>query len=207
VVLQEVWCGRLWSARPVTVAHDDGAFIALWCPAGTRWKTATTPPMRPRAATRAERFVANLTRCDWVLGDFTWPGNTLALVREGDWHEVRVAWHEDQATGVPWQPWGWYVNLQEPFRRSARGFQTMDLMLDLLIGEDRQWRWKDEDELEILVAHGLIEGALAQQLRDEGQRVANRAARNESPFCETWHDWRPDLSWTPPELPMGWDRC
>jgi hypothetical protein len=204
VLLQEVWRGRLWSARPMTVVHDEGESVALWCPKGTRWKTATTPPTRPRAATRAERFVANLTRCDWVLGDFTWPGSTLCLLREGDWHEIRVAWRDNHESGTPWEPWGWYVNLQEPFRRTARGFRTMDLMLDLLVG-DRRWRWKDEDELDALVTHGLIERAVARQIRNEAQRVAGRADRNEPPFSEPWHDWRPDPSWGVPTLPDDWN--
>ena len=46
---------------------------------------------------------------------------------------------------------GWYVNLQKPFRRTARGFETMDLMLDLVVEVDRSWWWKDEDELETFV--------------------------------------------------------
>jgi hypothetical protein len=55
----------------MTVVDDRESFLALWCPQSTRWKTATTPPTRERAATRAERFVLSLTRCDWVLGDFS----------------------------------------------------------------------------------------------------------------------------------------
>ena len=205
MVLQEVWPGRPQAARPMTVVHDGGDRLVLWCPKGTRWKTATTPPTRLRAATRAERFVANLSRCDWVLGDFSWPGHTLCLMEEGEWHEVRVAWRESEVSGEPWARWGWYVNLQEPFRRTARGVQTMDLMLDVLVGEDRQWQWKDEAELEALVAHGLVERAVARRVRDEALRVAARAERAELPFSEPWHDWRPDPSWPLPELPAGWD--
>jgi hypothetical protein len=43
------------------------------------------------------------------------------------------------------------VNLQEPFRRSQFGFETMDLALDVIVEADRSWRWKDEDELETFV--------------------------------------------------------
>jgi hypothetical protein len=205
-MLHEVWCGRLWSARPTTVVRDDGELVVLWCPAGTSWKTATTPPTRPRAATRAERFVANLTLGDWVLGDFAWWGHTLCLLRPGDWHEVRVVWRDHPATGAPWAPWGWYVNLQEPFRRTAHGFRTMDLMLDVLVDGDRRWRWKDEDELAALEVHGLLAPATAQRVRDEALRVAARAERNGAPFGEPWHDWRPDPAWRLPALLAGWDR-
>lgn len=200
VVQQEVWRGRLWSARPLTVVEDRGDFMALWCPRGTRWKTATTPPTRPRAPTRAERFVLSLTRGDWVLGDFTWDVSTLALVRAGDWHAVWVSWRDNG------ENWGWYINLQRPFRRTVRGLQTMDLMLDILVAPDRQWRWKDEDEFAALVAAGLIDGEEVAQVRDEAQRVIGRVEANAPPFNERWHGWRPDPAWPLPELPDGWER-
>jgi hypothetical protein len=205
VVLQEVWRGRLWSARPVTVAHDDGALVALWCPRGTRWKTATTPPTRRRAATRAARFVASLTLRDWVLGDFTWDVDTLCLVREGDWHAVRVAWRANPDAAARREHWGWYVNLQEPVRRTARGLQTMDLMLDVVVDRNRQWRWKDEDELEALVTRKLLDPTVAQRVREEALRVVDRVECHEPPFGDAWPAWRPDPSWTPPVLPDGWD--
>jgi predicted RNA-binding protein associated with RNAse of E/G family len=98
------------------------------------------------------------------------------------------------------------VNLQEPFRRSELGFETMDLALDVIVENDRRWRWKDEDELETFVERGAFGCELPQRLRDEGLRVAGKAERNEPPFSEPWHDWRPDPAWEHPELPSGWDR-
>jgi len=209
VVVQEVWRGRLWSARPVTVVRDGGDLLALWCPRGTRWKTATTPPTRPRAPTRAERFVANLTLCDWVLGDFTWDVETLCLVRSDDWHAVRVAWRDnpDDPLGKARRTfWGWYVNLQEPLRRTAWGLQTMDLMLDVLVDLDLRWRWKDEDELQALLTHGLLDAAVAERVRSEAARVTRIVEDRDSPFGGEWSDWCPEPSWTLPELPDGWDR-
>ena len=200
IVQQEVWRGRLWSARPMTVVEDRGDFLALWCPAGTRWKTATTPPTRPRAPTRAERFVLSLTRGDWVLGDFTWAVSTLILMRAGDWHAVWASWRE----GGEW--WGWYVNLQRPFHRTHQGFQTMDLLLDIVVEPGRQWHWKDEDEFAALVAAGVIDATEAARVRDEAQRVIGRVQASAPPFNERWHDWRPEPSWPLPQLPAGWDR-
>jgi hypothetical protein len=39
----------------------------------------------------------------------------------------------------------WYVNFQRPMRRTAIGFDTFDLLLDLVIAPDlSRWDWKDE---------------------------------------------------------------
>jgi hypothetical protein len=134
-----------------------------------------------------------------VFRDAEWDVSTLVLLREGDWHAVWVSWLD---TG---EQWGWYVNLQLPTRRTERGLETMDLMLDVTIDLDRTWRWKDDDELDTFVRRGVFDPALAERVREEGLRVARRAERNEPPFDGPWPDWRPDPSWTLPELPAGWD--
>ena len=121
-------------------------------------------------------------------------------MRAGEWHALRVSWLENG------EHWGWYVNLEEPYRRTALGFATMDLVLDVIIEPDRSWRWKDEDELTTFVARGVFNPAVAGRAREEGLRVVRRAENNEPPFDEPWPEWRPDPSWTVPVLPDGWDR-
>jgi len=120
-------------------------------------------------------------------------------MRAGEWHALWTSWRPDGTH------WGWYVNLQEPFRRTERGFATMDLALDVIIEVDRSWRWKDEDELEVFVERGVFDPGTAARIREEGLRIARRAERNEPPFNEAPPRWRPDPSWTLPELPEGWD--
>jgi hypothetical protein len=199
VVLQEIWDDRVWAARPMLVVRDEDDSVALWFPKGTRWKAPTTPPTRPREPTRGERLAKCATLGDWAFVDAVWDVSTLWLMREGDWHAVWVSWLDGG------RHWGWYVNLQKPFRRTARGFETMDLMLDLVVEVDRSWWWKDEDELEMFVARGVFDRPLADLLREEGLRVARRAERNEPPFSEPWPEWRPDPSWRIPELPPAWN--
>jgi hypothetical protein len=201
IVVQEVWRGRVWAARPMRVIHDDGDTVALWFPKRTRWKVPRTPPTRPRPETRAERFAAMLELEDWVLQDFEWDVDSVWLCRAGAWHTVRVGWRER------WDPWGWYVNLEEPFRRTERALQTMDLMLDVIVEMDRSWRWKDEDELDALVGAELIAEPTAERVRSEARGVIARVEANGPPFSEPWHEWRPDPSWPLPELPVGWDEA
>jgi uncharacterized protein len=128
-----------------------------------------------------------------------WGVDSLWLMRQGDWHSVWVSWLPSG------EHWGWYVNLQEPFRRTRAGFSTMDLVLDVIVNPDRTWRWKDEDELETFIQHGVIDDELAGRVRAEGLGVVRRAERNEPPFGEPWASWRPEAAWTRPELFEGWN--
>jgi predicted RNA-binding protein associated with RNAse of E/G family len=199
VLLQEVWDDRVWAARPMRVVRDEGDSVALWFPAGTRWKAATTPPTRPREPTRGERLATCLASGEWSFVDLTWPVSTLWLMPEGAWHAVWVSWRDGG------EFWGWYVNLQKPFRRTERGFETMDLMLDAIVDPDGSWRWKDEDELEAAVARGVFDEQLTGRIRNEALQVIRRAHANESPFDEPWPTWSPPRSWKTPELPPAWD--
>jgi hypothetical protein len=199
VVVHEVWEERVWAARPMTVVRDAGDSVVLWFPKGTRWKAPTTPPTRPREPTRGERLATSLLLGDWTFGDATWDVSTLCLMREDEWHAVWVSWLDDG------RQWGWYVNLQRPYRRTTCGFETMDLVLDVTIDLDRSWRWKDEDELETFVSRGVFDTRLAGRLRADALEVVRCAERGEPPFDGSWSDWRPDPSWMSPELPPGWD--
>jgi len=199
VVVHEVWRDRVWAARPMRVVRDEGDFAALWFPLGTAWKAPTTPPGRPREEDRGERLAQCALSGEWVFRDAIWDVDTLVLLREGAWHAVWVSWLPSG------EHWGWYVNLQLPFRRNERGFETMDLVLDILVDPDRTWRWKDEDELETWVARGVVDPELAARIREEGLEVAGRAERGEPPFSEPWPEWQPDPTWKLPVLPEGWD--
>ena len=92
----------------------------------------------------------------------------------------------------------WYVNFEQPLRRSPVGFDTFDEKLDLIVQPDGSYRWKDEDELEQAAALGLLD---AGAVRAEAARVLE-----EWPFPTGWEDWRPDPSWPIPQLPDGWER-
>jgi hypothetical protein len=200
VVVQEVWRGRVWGARPMRVVRDEADRVALWFPRGTRWMAPIDDPAREWDGDRGERLAECAATGRWTHRELAWDVDTLVLVRRDDWYAIGVSWlpgHEH---------WGWYVNLQRPLRRSAIGFETMDLALDVIIDADRSWRWKDEDELETFVARGVFEPDLPQRLRAEALGVVSRLERNEPPFSEPWPEWRPDPSWERPVLPSGWDR-
>lgn len=198
IVHQEVWGGRVWAARPLVVVEDADERLLLWIPQGTRRKVPATPPDRVDPPTRRERVIENLARCDWVHVDHEWDVDNLWLLRPGDWHALWVSWLDGRH-------YGWYVNLQQPLRRTPLGFEAMDMMLDVVVEPDLTWRWKDEDEFADLVDRGLVDAATGDRVRREGEAVIGRVERRTAPFSEPWPGWRPDPAWSRPELPAGWD--
>jgi Protein of unknown function (DUF402) len=202
VLVQEIWRDEVWAARPMKVVHDQDDYVALWFPEATRWKAPVPPPGRSWENSRGEWIATCLERGEWAFVDREWDVSTLVLMRPGDWHALWCSWRDGQHLS-------WYVNLQEPFRRTNGGFETMDLALDVIIPADRgDWYWKDEDELATFVERGVFDEELAVRLREEGLRVVGRAERSEWPFADGWPDWRSDPSWGRPELPDEWrERC
>ncbi len=183
----------------MTVVEDRGDLVALWFPAGTRWKAPTSDPSWPWKEDRGERLAECAVRAEWVFRDVGWDVNTLQLTRAGERHSVWVSWLPGG------DPLGWYVNLQEPFRRTALGIATMDSVLDLIIDLDGSWRLKDEDELETFTHRGVHGASFAAELRQYALELAERAERRDPPFSEPWHEWRPDPAWKLPELPPEWN--
>ena len=199
IVVQEVWQARLWAARPVLVVEDAADQLVLWSPKGTRRKVPATPATRPEAASRGEQHADSLTLLDWEFADSIWDVSTLWLLREGDWHAV---WVSFLANG---EQLGWYINFQEPYRRTHQAIQTMDLALDIIAEPDRSsWRWKDLDEFDLFRARGLIDPTTAEQILAEADQVIRRIETDAPPFNTDWPRWRPDPTWAIPELPNDW---
>src|SRR6202165_1593584 len=103
IVLQGVWRGQLWAGRP----------------GGTVRKIPAARPSRQRPATRTEHVTVALTLGDWVFADHEWDVSTLWLIEPGAWHAVWVSFLPDG------RHLGWYVNFQEPYRRTKSGIQAM----------------------------------------------------------------------------------
>jgi predicted RNA-binding protein associated with RNAse of E/G family len=136
-----------------------------------------------------------LTLEDWLLADSEWDVSTLWLTEPGALHSTWVSFLEDGTQ------WGWYINLQRPLQRTARGVQTMDLMLDVIIEPDlNSWRWKDEDEFQALIDGGLIGPDEARAVRSEALAVIALAEARLPPFSDDWPAWTPDPGWPLPVL-------
>jgi protein associated with RNAse G/E len=199
IVHQEVWKGRVWAARPLVVVEDRADRMLLWIPKGTIRKVPVTPHTRVDPATREARAIENLDRGDWAFVEHEWDVSSLWILKPGDWHAVWVSWSQ------PGVQRGWYVNFQYPYRRTALGIDSMDLMLDLVVEPDFAWRLKDEEEFNEVVRRGIFDHEIGQRVREEARDVIEQIETNEAPFNEPWPSWRPDSTWTIPTLIDGWD--
>jgi predicted RNA-binding protein associated with RNAse of E/G family len=187
--LREIWEGRVWSARPVTVVEDAQEQVTLFIPAGAHW-------MAPFRA--GERL--KIQEPEWELVEQPYKAHVLSFAWPGSSAAVLLFYGSD------WSPSHWYVNLEDPLRRSPVGFDTLDHKLDAIVELDGSWRWKDEDELAEIIERGLLDPADEKGLRAQAEEAVRRIAERDAPFDRDWFGWRPDPDWPEPTLPEGWDR-
>jgi hypothetical protein len=174
--------GRVWRAQACRIVEESPELIVLWMPRGT-------PTLLP-VDDDGKRIRIPTER--WTLEPVeSWTRDAVTLTRPGRAHSIYVFWREGTFEH-------WYVNFEEPLRRTPVGYDTFDHKLDLIVMPDGTYRWKDEDELEQAAARGLLD---PDAVRAEAARVLE-----EWPFPTGWEDWQPDPSWPIPQLPEGWDR-
>ena len=192
ILLRGVWRKRLWLAAPVTVVQDSPNLIAVY------WK-ANTPSKIPAQRITYKELLSNeqihLVDSKWVTTD------VLMLSTPGSAHGILVMWESGHVKFNCW-----YVNLQEPLRRTPMGLDTMDQLLDIVIEPDlSSWHWKDEDEFADTINHGVYSLAEAQAIREEGERVIKTMQDANSLLIQGWEKWRPPTDWQIPEFPAKWD--
>jgi Protein of unknown function (DUF402) len=166
---------------------------------GTESLVVYLPPGSPGASMGRDPDGRYLER--WVRGDPPVPhawerSHVVKLLRPSEAHTLELFW--DEAWGFS----GWYVNLQTPLTRTVFGFDTTDLALDVTVGPDATWAWKDEDDFAEAIALGVLTDAQAADVRAEGERVVVALP---DLLPTGWEGWRPDPGWALPELPDGWD--
>lgn len=185
ILLRHVFGPRVLTAIPQRVIADKAASAATWIEPGTR--IAYPLGLAPDSSL--------IDPSSWTVELRDWFGSgCLDLTPAGRAHMIRHFWGDDGAFA------GWYVNLQDPVRRRPGGFDTTDLQLDLWVEANGTVHWKDDDHLEQAVAFGMFSQAEADAARAEAERVLDKW-----PFPTGWEEWRRPPTWTPLQLPEGWD--
>jgi predicted RNA-binding protein associated with RNAse of E/G family len=192
VTVREIWRGKIWTVRALTMVRDEPGLIALYQPAGAQWKR---PYGRDGSPLR-------LPLEAWTLRDDVLRQDSLRLIVPGEAYSVLLIWRPE------WNLVCLYINLEEPFRQTPIGFDYMDQTLDIVVEPDMSsWRWKDEDEFEEAVAKGIYSRERARVIRVEGERALRRLLAREPPYDARWEDWRPRPGWQMPQIAEGWERA
>ena len=141
-VWRDVHDGRVWRAQACRIVEESPELIALWMPRGS--STCSKDDAGERAPHPDRRVGARAGR--------RWTRDAASCVaRPGRAHSVYVFWGDEGTLSH------WYVNFEQPLRRTPVGFDTFDEKLDLIVMPDGTYRWKDEDELEQAAAAGLLD--------------------------------------------------
>ncbi len=119
--------------------------------------------------------------------------------------------------GEPWSVWRWldndrhwsddfYVNLEDPWRRTSIGFDSGDWVLDVVARGDGSWRYKDDDELEWARVTGEAGADWVERVRGAAALAVERIEGRAWPFSADWDRWLPPERPTLPRLPDEWSR-
>ncbi len=182
VVRREIANGRPWLACPVVVVEDSPDLLVTYLPEGAPfgYLPDSTHPWYPQSA---------------------WLGHgVLMLQRPGEAHAIWHFWEgPDRAFSR------WYINLQEPFRRTPIGYDTQDLEFDIVVRPDQSWVVKDSELLDQRVREGRFTPHQALKIRAEGQRIIDELAAQRHWWDHRWRTWEPDEAWSTPTLPARWE--
>lgn len=185
--------GRIEMCWPCRVVADGPELVALFIAAGSPYKAA------PKKTAVEKRRQA---RPPVPPDEYVWRTDTLRLMLPGRSHSVSLSWARE---GGMRRFLKYFVNMEEPFRRTPVGFDTQDHTIDIELTPDLACRWRDENELASHVAEGFYTEALAAAARAEGEWALEAIRRREHVCSNGWTEWSPPEQWKTAPFVEGWD--
>ena len=171
--------GMSW---PAHVVEDRDDVLALYIPKGATYMNWSREPGQPR------RLVESYWRRDMLRLMFPETGHSVWCFWEGEDRHFMA----------------WYVNFEEPYRRTAIGVDTNDHTLDIMVAPDFSWTWKDKDDFDALIDAGTFSREFGDLVYADAQRVIDEIASRKPPFDHPWHEWTPPVGWAMPTLNERW---
>jgi hypothetical protein len=188
IVERQVWHGQIAAAFPTVVIEDTASHLVTFMATGAPF--GFVEEMRyPSPSGRHPRY-----------GIERWRGHgMLAIVPKTGCVSVQHYWRGESRSFT-----SWYLNLQEPMRPTAIGFDSQDLELDIVISPDRDWSLKDGELLDQRVREGRWTADEARLIRAIAHRAIEDVLVPGRWWWEPcWSTWRPD-GIEAPGLPDGW---
>ena len=184
---------QVYWTYPTIVVQDTSDLIVLYQPAGVQGKNTDHRPT-PKEVLSSEKI--NLVDHQWTRTDL------LMLIVPEESFSTYIMW-ETGTRNIDC----WYINLQEPIRRTKIGFDTSDNWLDVVISPDMdEWHWKDEDEFTEAENVGLYSAEKARDIWAEGERAVHLVTKERRALYEQWKEWQPNPEWEFPKLSPDWHK-
>jgi hypothetical protein len=181
VAVREIWHGRVWLARAWHVVEESRKHVVL----------ATRPGSETRLPVDSSGARLRVPTDEWSLAPGRWQNWTLRIARRGEPFSTLLFFDECRTF------LSWYVNFEQPLRRTPVGFDTLDWKLDLVALPDGTTSLKDEDHLEQAARAGVVDERVVRAV------VARVLA--DPPWPTGWETCPPDASLPAAALPDTWD--
>ena len=189
---------RVWHAQTTIVVSDSPQETVLTLLPGTE----CIAPEGYLNGKDSNKRRWNFKDKDWEIQNYLWRTNRLLLLLESEkYYSIMHFW--DHASN---EFLCYYINFQLPFKRNADSVDTLDLDLDIIIRPDLSFLWKDEDDYQKAIDHGVISPEWIQGIDGAKKEIFDKLERRQYPFDRYWLNWMPDPSWSPPKLSVNWDK-
>jgi hypothetical protein len=198
VVWRGIFRNLVWHALAVIVVKDTPKEIVLALLPGAE---GMVEPDYVKSQKRGKHRW-DFKNQPWDLESFHWHTNRLLFLLEPEKYYSTIYFWNDASNEFMC----YYMNFQLPFQRSACGIDTLDLDLDLVINPDLSFGWKDLDDYQKAIDHGIIFPEWIQGIEDAKPEIFEKLQKRQYPFDGSWLDWPADPAWSPPALPENWDK-
>lgn len=181
----------LIDCRPVTVVDDGEENLVVWLALGTRMLHHV---LEGGADIRTIDGPARFTspRAQAVR---TWSGSGILAVFQPD--TMYSVWFFETEPGVRDT---YYINIEQPYLRTANGIESSDLILDV-VASGTQYKYKDKDELAFAREAGVINDSLHERIHRAAEQAIAAFQARDYPFNAGYEQFQPDPSWPTPDLP------
>jgi len=198
VLWRGIFNNRVWHVQPTIVVKDSPDELVLTLLPGTECIAEESYPKGKKQGKRWWDF----KNFDWNLTKYAWRTNRLLILFEKEkYYSTMFFWSNDTGKFLCY-----YLNFQLPYERNCDGIDTLDLDLDIVVNPDFSFEWKDVDDYQKAIVHGLIAPEWVQGIEDSKPEIFEKLEKRKYPFDGSWLDWKPDFSWEPPKLPENWDK-
>jgi len=193
-----IYRGRVWHCQPTILVKDSPEEVVITLLPGTECIAEESYPKGKKNGQRRWYFVNE----DWRLAKYTWQTNRLLLLFEPEKYYSTILFWNHASNGFLC----YYINFELPLQRNHCAIDTLDLDLDLIVHPDFTYQWKDEEDYQKAIEHGIISQEWIQGIEAAKPEILDKLEKRHYPFDGSWLNWMPDPDWSAPKLPENWDK-